>query len=324
MGSNENTAVPDQKKKRHRFGWSNLSYATRMTISFALIAAMTALVAIGVLSFVWDQHFKAYTNENMATVAENTADQIAKEYRRSGSWTIATVKPAEFASDFNHVRIQVFSNHTDLPPDQQKVYDSANFDFAGGMVPSLDPPSGARTMIADIVVDGEKVGYVRVYVDPAGTLLTRTDEKFRDNSYQAMVFATILAIVLAMCIGFLFARNLVKPINRMMRTANAIKEGDLSARTHLRGDDEIARLGETFDEMAKSVEKDRELERRLTTDVAHELRTPLMAIQSTVEAMVDGVFVPDTDRLETVNSEVQRLSRLVDALLRLSRLESRS
>ena len=76
--------------------------------------------------------------------------------------------------------------------------------------------------------------------------------------------------------------------------------------------------------MAESVEKDRKLERRLTTDVAHELRTPLMAIQSTVEAMVDGVFEPNAERLETVNSEVQRLGRLVEALLRLSRLESRS
>ena len=59
-------------------------------------------------------------------------------------------------------------------------------------------------------------------------------------------------------------------------------------------------------------------------NVSHELRTPLMAIQSTVEAMVDGVFEADEERLETVNSEVQRLSRLVDAILKLSRLESRS
>ena len=76
--------------------------------------------------------------------------------------------------------------------------------------------------------------------------------------------------------------------------------------------------------MAESVEKDRELERRLTTDVAHELRTPLMAIQATVEAMIDGVYEPDEERLNTVNSEVQRLGRLVEALLKLSRLENRS
>ena len=122
----------------------------------------------------------------------------------------------------------------------------------------------------------------------------------------------------------MFARGLVDPINRMTRTAAAIKEGDLSARTNLEGDDEIAELGKTFDAMAESVEKNQQLERRLTMDVAHELRTPLMAIQSTVEAIVDGVFEPDEERLGTINLEVRRLGRLVDALLRLSRLESRS
>ena len=59
-----------------------------------------------------------------------------------------------------------------------------------------------------------------------------------------------------------------------MKTARAIGDGDLSARTHLTGEDEVARLGETFDVMAESVEKDRDLERRLTTDVAHELPHP--------------------------------------------------
>ena len=53
----------------------------------------------------------------------------------------------------------------------------------------------------------------------------------------------MLAIVLASCIGFLFARTLVRPVNTMAQTARAIKEGDLSARTGIRGEDEIARLG---------------------------------------------------------------------------------
>ena len=139
-----------------------------------------------------------------------------------------------------------------------------------------------------------------------------------------MALASILAIMLASILGFFFARTLVKPINRMTQTAKAIEGGDLKARTGLKGEDEISHLGETFDSMAESIEKDRELERRLTTDVAHELRTPLMAIQATVEAMVDGVFEPNEERLDAVNSEVLRLSRLVDALLKLSRLENRS
>ena len=220
------------------------------------------------------------------------------------------------------IGVQVVNNQ--LP--EKIVYDSSwSFDGTGATTPekSLAPREGQRST-SNIVVDGQIIGSVRIWVLGSDTLMRQPDQEFRDNSYQAMLFATVVAIVLASCIGFLFARNLVSPINRMTKTARAIKEGDLSARTGLVGEDEIARLGETFDEMAESVEKDRELERRLTTDVAHELRTPLMAIQSTVEAMVDGVFAADEERLETVNSEVQRLSRLVDALLKLSRLENRA
>jgi two-component system sensor histidine kinase BaeS len=131
-------------------------------------------------------------------------------------------------------------------------------------------------------------------------------------------------MAISIVVGVLFSRALVAPIRRITNTAKALKEGDYSARTGMKGTDEIARLGNMFDAMADSVEQNRKLERRLVTDVAHELRTPLMAIQSTVEAMIDGVFEPDAERLETLNSEVRRLSRLVDALLKLSRLESRT
>ena len=58
------------------YRWSRFSYTTRVTACFGLIAAMTALVAIGVLSFVWDQHFQSYTKENMQSLAESTATRI--------------------------------------------------------------------------------------------------------------------------------------------------------------------------------------------------------------------------------------------------------
>lgn len=321
----------DGKKRRGiRFGWDNLTYTTRVTAAFAFIAAMTALVAIGVLSFVWEQHFQTYTQANIYKLAESTAEQIAEIYSDTGTLDnvgIATV--AGYAAKLNGVGVKIFDNQTGsvvydstIPP-SENGNDMPGKDYSRG---SLAPPHGDsdQLAIAPIITDNVAVGSVHMWVYGSEALLSQTDEEFRNNSYQAMVFATALAIVLASCIGFLFARTLVSPINRMTTTAKAIKEGDLSARTELHGEDEIAHLGETFDAMADSIERDRELERRLTTDVAHELRTPLMAIQSTVEAMVDGVFEADEERLETVNSEVQRLSRLVDAILKLSRLESRS
>ena len=95
--------------------------------------------------------------------------------------------------------------------------------------------------------------------------------------------STILAVV-----AYRFIPVYATPL-MFIRTAEQLKEGNFEARAHLKGEDELAQFGNTFDAMAEAVERDRKLERRLTTDVAHELRTPLMAIQATVEAMVDGV-----------------------------------
>ncbi len=322
------------------------SYTTRVTVTFALVAMMTVIVAMGVLSYVWEQHFQAYTRENVQELADATAESVAARYesnhaaaleaaRESGDMPyspigVDDVQPAQSAHMLQPgMGIQVTSAQGG-----QVVYDSSlpnggrsssgkDRDITADA--SFAPDGNDKLATSSIVLsNGKTVGSVHMWVYGSEVLLSKADQTFRNQSYQAMAFAAVLSVILASCIGFLFARGLVNPINRMTRTAAAIKEGDLSARTNLEGNDEIAELGKTFDAMAESVEKNQQLERRLTMDVAHELRTPLMAIQSTVEAIVDGVFEPDAERLSTVNVEVQRLSRLVDALLRLSRLESRS
>ena len=315
------SASPARRAKRV-LRWSNFSYTTRVTLAFALIAAMTALVAIGVVSFVWEQHFRTYTTDNMQTLCQTTANRIANIYKETGDlWAPETTKPAAQATEITSgVGVKVTDMKGGTPFDSSILIEEQQ----GGTLKSFAPPNESQIAKADIVVDGKKVGTVRLWVYGSEALMRQPDQEFRDNSYQAMFIAAAVAIVLASCIGFLFARNLVAPINRIMGAARAIGKGDLSARTNLHGEDEVARLGETFDAMAESVEKDRDLERRLTTDVAHELRTPLMAIQATVEAMVDGVYEADEERLVTVNSEIQRLSRLVNALLKLSRLENRA
>ena len=322
LGAPPAAASVRKTKRKRLIRWSSFSYTTRVTLAFALIAAMTALVAIGVVSFVWEQHFRTYTADNMETLCQTTANRIAAIYEETGDlWAPETTKPAAQATEMTSgIGVKVTDMKGGTPFDSSIIIDEEQ----AGTLKSFEPAERDQVAIADIKVDGKVVGKVRLWVYGSEALMRQPDQEFRDNSYQAMFIAAGVAIVLASCIGFLFARNLVAPINRIMGAARAIGKGDLSARTNLTGEDEVARLGETFDAMAESVEKDRDLERRLTTDVAHELRTPLMAIQATVEAMVDGVYEADEERLVTVNSEIQRLSRLVNALLKLSRLENRA
>lgn len=170
--------------------------------------------------------------------------------------------------------------------------------------------------------DGKVVGKVRLWVLGSDVLLTKTDTAFREKTIDAMFLAAAIAVAISVMIGLFVSRMLTNPIRRITGTAKQIRDGDLSARTNMRGDDEIDQLGETFDEMATSLEKDLKHERRLTSDVAHELRTPLMAMLATVEAMQDGVYPTDNEHLETVASETRRLARLVQQMLDLSRMEN--
>ena len=166
-------------------------------------------------------------------------------------------------------------------------------------------------------IDEKTVGSVHVWVHRISKRLLRSaDEEFRDQflpGYGIRHGAGRSCLLRASgscsraCSGEPHQPHDQEP-PKPSRRATCRRARSCTAKTRSR------ELGETFDAMADSIEqRPASLERRLTTDVAHELRTPLMAIQSTVEAMVDGVFEADEERLETVNSEVQRLSRLVDA-----------
>lgn len=309
----ELSEFPEMEEKK---GFT-ISFTKRVMLVSIAVSLITIISSVVVLSAVWNQHFQSYTRENVQRVADGTAAAIADGYEQSnGDWYGGALSAATSASSlYDSVYLQV---HT---IDGTIVYDDRANDVLGSVDVKED---GSNVASAPIMVDGEKVGTVLVRVPGSETLLTKFDEDFRDKSYNAMIFAAVIALIIAMVMGAIFARTIAAPVKKITNAAKALKEGDYSARTGMTGSDEIARLGNMFDLMADSVESNRKLERRLVTDVAHELRTPLMAIQSTVEAMIDGVFKPDAERLETLNSEVQRLSRLVDALLKLSRLESRT
>lgn len=309
----ELSEFPEMEEKK---GFT-ISFTKRVMLASIAVSLITIISSVVVLSAVWNQHFQSYTRENVQRVADGTAAAIADGYEQSnGDWYGGALSAATSASSlYDSVYLQVRTI------DGTIVYDDRANDVLGSVDVKED---GSNVASAPIMVDGEKVGTVLVRVPGSETLLTKFDEDFRDKSYNAMIFAAVIALIIAMVMGAIFARTIAAPVKKITNAAKALKEGDYSARTGMTGSDEIARLGNMFDLMADSVESNRKLERRLVTDVAHELRTPLMAIQSTVEAMIDGVFKPDAERLETLNSEVQRLSRLVDALLKLSRLESRT
>lgn len=253
----------------------------------------------------------------VASVAADVKKSEAEPVSDTGSAEEGSVAATDQGSAGQAAATSAEGSATAAEKDEPKI----KFDRHGLISTAPTDEEGAITEPIT-TSDGKVVGKVRLWVLGSDVLLTKTDTAFREKTIDAMFLAAAIAVAISVMIGLFVSRMLTNPIRRITGTAKQIRDGDLSARTNMRGDDEIDQLGETFDEMATSLEKDLKHERRLTSDVAHELRTPLMAMLATVEAMQDGVYPTDNEHLETVASETRRLARLVQQMLDLSRMEN--
>lgn len=142
----------------------------------------------------------------------------------------------------------------------------------------------------------------------------------------------LFAALLATGFGLYGAAPLARRIERVRRGTEQLAGGSLDTELPVEGRDEIARLAEDFNHMARRLEeassRERELEksrRDLIAAVSHDLRTPLASAQALIEAVSDGVAEdPETVEryLRSARGEISHLSRLVDDLFELSRIDS--
>lgn len=147
--------------------------------------------------------------------------------------------------------------------------------------------------------------------------------------------ATVLlayASGIAMALGYFLANTLTHRIRQLDLAAMAIARGDLKTRARVQGKDEIAALGETFNQMAERLqtadEQQRQLDhlrRDLIAWVSHDLQTPLASIRAIIEALADDMIEdPQTQQryLRTAQREVAALSILIDDLFQMAQLDA--
>ena len=304
------------------------TFSRRLAFAFAAVAALTALTAAILLSATWSYQFNAYARENLQNTANYISAVVADAYPQYGGYTLGTLALIPRFGPMSGIGVQV------LDMENNVLYDDATtgkhiqqmMNGATGGTETSDTafvlkPEGT-IVTSPITVMSQRVGMVRVWAYGPDAGLTDRDMRFKLASLLGLLVAAVVAILGATFAGRLYARRLVRPIERITTIAQALKAGDENARTGMEGADEIGFLGQVFDQMADAIEADRQMERRLTADVAHELRTPLQAIQATVEAMQDGVLPADEEHLGVVRDETVRLARLTNGILELTRLEN--
>ncbi|MER6998777.1 ATP-binding protein [Streptomyces sp. NPDC000410] len=149
----------------------------------------------------------------------------------------------------------------------------------------------------------------------------------RDESPPTLAAApaagVALAVALAVILGaLLLSRAVLRPVRALTLAAKGLGDGDLRRRVPVSGRDEIAELGGAFNRMADSLQAGEERQRRLTGDIAHELRTPLANLRGYLEALRDGIVEPTPELLASLHKEALLQQRIVDDLQDLALAEA--
>jgi len=139
------------------------------------------------------------------------------------------------------------------------------------------------------------------------------------------LLSTAIALLLSGSIGLVLSRAIASPLRRLTAAAGAVAHGQFDQQVPVRSRDEVGRLSRAFNDMTARLRAARQMQVDFVANVSHELRTPLTAVKGTVETLRAGaVEDPEVrDRfLATVEGETDRLIRLVNDLMLLSRADS--
>lgn len=132
----------------------------------------------------------------------------------------------------------------------------------------------------------------------------------------------LAAVTVGLSMVQFLAHGTTYPLRDMAKASEAMASGDYSVRVAPAGRDEVGQLTEAFNSMAGSLAEADRSQREFVANASHELRTPVAAIRSTLENIVDGVVPAESQTMAKLLAQTEHLSDLVGQLLDLSRLES--
>jgi len=167
---------------------------------------------------------------------------------------------------------------------------------------------------------------------PRGYLIAATPppaipvwRRFRNTVALPLTQAGTVTFLLALLLAVWLSRSIARPLQQVATAAHQLAGGELTARAPLTGPEEVRELAQSFNEMARQVQKSQQSQRDLVANIAHDLRTPLTAIQGFAQALVDGTAGESPTREQAAGAiyeESLRMRRMIDTLLELARFDA--
>jgi signal transduction histidine kinase len=302
----------------------------RLALTYAGMALLTAVLLGGILLAVLANHYTRAEDDYLdASARLVVADPPPLTTIQDLTWW------AQAAALTTQTRVQVYSQDGTLVVDSgspdtldaESLLDRSDGFRRGGRGDHAGLPNplgnglfgtgGDARSSRSLTMDMGNGAYVKLSEGPASG---------RDalmSAAVAWILAAALAVGLAALAGYLVAARIARPVVALTDASDRMAAGDLGARAPVAGGDEVGRLGESFNGMAERVETTVTSLRRFVADAAHEIGTPLTALQADLELAERKTTSEDERRLvDRALVQTGRLASLSDNLLQLSRLEA--
>ena len=309
---------------RDFFSSANRSLQERLAIAIALaIAAAVAVTGIAAYALtlvtVYDQ-----LDAELVDVANITSGALSEDLENMGgidtsSWRAANVIVTLVRSDGHVTTMPGRQTRLVLGPEETTI---ARVSHGWSSRTGVNSAGGLTRIVAVPLVDQQQH-----YALVVGRPLAPTLAILQTTGLSLLLFGGVGAAIAA-AIGYVIAKSGLQPIRQLSDAVLSIAATNKLTPVEIRGDDEIADLGSTFNRMLKALESSRERQRRLIADAGHELRTPLTSMRTNVELLVADErqgMLPDGARAEIlrdVAAQLGEFTQLVGDLVQLSREET--
>lgn len=302
------------------------SLRTQLSLAFVLVVLITVSIISFLSNILIDRQFQAYVLAGQKVKTQSIVDNLSIQYNSTTKeWNLDSIHTLGMYSLYDGYIIKVSNNNGD------SVWDAENHDMATcvGIMEEIsnrmkEHGTNGNFVSHEFTIDqnGKKVGSVSIqYYGPY--FLSENDFVFLDSLNLILMIVGVFSLLFSFVTGFVLAKRISNPITNTAETAKQIALGNYDVQFEGQTKtQELDNLVTSINHLAEVLSKQEKLRKQLTADVAHELRTPLTTIGSYLEAMIEKVWEPTTERLESCHEEIMRLGKIVMDLESLERAES--
>ena len=302
--------------------------STKLSVGFAFIAFVTVILITLSANILINNQFEEYVAEKQKNFSDEMPLSIEPQYNsETKEWNIDYIHGFGMYALNNGYIIKLYDNNKEI------IWDASNHDMTlchqtmqnissrmKESRPSLDGEFSTHNY--ELWQNGELVAYLDVsYYGPY---------YFNDNDFHFLkvlnaiiAVVGVIAVIGAVFAGIIFAKKISVPVVSVTNITKEISNGNYNKKIDTNEDTtEIAQLVQAVNHMSYMLNEQENIRKRLTSDVAHELRTPVANVSANIEAMVEGALEPDNARLESCYNELMRITDIISDLEKLRQIEN--